>query len=186
MLVVVRTPDSGSYLCMVQNGVEVARVRITVIDPEIINDLEAAEGIREGLKAWGDEDMPLVVAEESKYSVALKGKSFLPTLIGQGAASLSPAVFPWATDKEAHLAPRQVYAPNTEPFNPRGVLLHRLHLALEDYWRAPREKHALTRVRRNLMAVRHATQGRGTPGNWREMHSFADILLGAPVWQLLG
>ena len=184
MLVVVRTPRRGSYLCTVRNGAEVARVHLTVIDSEIMNDVEAAEGIREGLKAWGDKDMPLIVAEESTYRAALQEKKMMAALIKQGAASLSPAVFPWATDKEAHLARRRVFAPNTEPFNPRGALLHRLHLALEDYWRTPDSRASHLRVRRSVLAVRSATQSPDTPANWREVHQFADILLNA-AWRRL-
>ena len=55
VLVVVRTSEGHSDLCVVRNRVEVARVRITVLEPSIINDVELAKGIREGLKAWRDE-----------------------------------------------------------------------------------------------------------------------------------
>jgi hypothetical protein len=66
-LVVVRLGNGASDLCMVKGGVEVARVRLTVIAPEIINDVACAEGIREGLKAWGD-DLPLFLADGGRVS----------------------------------------------------------------------------------------------------------------------
>jgi hypothetical protein len=186
VLVVVRVPDNGSYLCMVRNGVEVACVRITVLDPEIMNDVEAAEGIRNGLRAWDDGDMPLIVAEESAYRVALGNREEMAALIVRSAPSLSPGTFPWMVDTGAHLGRRRVALREREPSRNRGVVLHQLHLALEDYWRAPDGRHALTRVRRNLNAVRNATEGHGTPAHWREMHNFADVLLNAPKWRRLG
>jgi hypothetical protein len=66
-LVVVRTGEGHSDLCMVRDGSEVARTRLTVIDPAVWNDVALAEGIRQGLKAWGDEEMPIFVAEEGEY-----------------------------------------------------------------------------------------------------------------------
>jgi hypothetical protein len=66
-LVVVRTGEGHADLCMVRHGIEVARMRMTVIDPAVWNDVELAEGIRQGLKAWGDEEMPIFVAEKGEY-----------------------------------------------------------------------------------------------------------------------
>jgi hypothetical protein len=66
-LVLVRTGEGHFDLCMVRHGIEVARTRMTVIDPAVWNDVELAEGIRQGLKAWGDEEMPIFVAEEGEY-----------------------------------------------------------------------------------------------------------------------
>lgn len=67
-LIVVRLGNGASDLCMVEGGVEVARVRLTVIAPEIINDVDCAEGIREGLKAWGDGNLPLFLSEGGRVS----------------------------------------------------------------------------------------------------------------------
>ena len=97
--------------------------------------------------------------------------------------ALSPKTFPWAVDKGAHLARRQVVSQGTEPSGYRGVLLHRLHMALDAWWRAPDSRKALIHVHERLLAVKHATQASGTPADWREVHHFAAILLNAAEWR---
>jgi hypothetical protein len=62
VLVVVRLAG-GSDLVMLRDGAEIARVRITVIDPEVMNDVELAECMRLGLKALGEGDLPLFLAD---------------------------------------------------------------------------------------------------------------------------
>ena len=97
--------------------------------------------------------------------------------------SLSPKTFPWAVDRQAHLARRRIFSVDTEPSGYRGVLLQRLHLALDAWWRAPDSPTALIRVRERLLAVKSATQETGTPVQWREVHDFADILLNSAEWR---
>lgn len=91
--------------------------------------------------------------------------------------ALSPKTFPWAVDKTAHLARRRVFSGGSEPSDYRGVLLHRLHMALDAWWRAPDSN--VIRVRQHLLAVKSATQAPGTPADWREVHDFTAILLNA-------
>jgi hypothetical protein len=62
-LVVVRLIEGHSDLLMLRRGVELARVRIPVIDPDVMNDVELAEGIRLGLKGAGAGDLPLFLAD---------------------------------------------------------------------------------------------------------------------------
>ena len=101
----------------------------------------------------------------------------------RAANSLSPRTFPWAVDRQAHLAQRQTVSHDAEPTGYPGELLHRLHLALEGYWRAPDSQIALIHVRQRLLAVKLATQAPGKPPNWREVHDFAAILLNAAEWR---
>lgn len=62
-LVVVRLVKSRSDLLMVRRGIELMRVRIPVLDPTIMNDVELAGFIRLGLKGTGGRDMPLFLAD---------------------------------------------------------------------------------------------------------------------------
>ena len=62
-LVVVRLVEGHSDLLMLRHGVELARVPLSVIDPEVMNDVELAEGIRLGLKGLGEGDLPLFLAD---------------------------------------------------------------------------------------------------------------------------
>ena len=62
-LVVVRLVKGHSNLLMLRRGVELARVRIRVIDPGVMNDVELAKGIRLGLKRAGAGDLPLFLAD---------------------------------------------------------------------------------------------------------------------------
>ena len=62
-LVVVRLVKGHSNLLMLRRGVELARVRIPVIDPDVMNDVELADGIRLGLKGTGAGDLPLFLAD---------------------------------------------------------------------------------------------------------------------------
>jgi hypothetical protein len=62
-LVVVRLVEGHSNLLMLRRGVELARVPLSVIDPEVMNDVELAEGIRLGLKGLGAGDLPLFLAD---------------------------------------------------------------------------------------------------------------------------
>jgi len=62
-LVLVRLVKGHSDLLMLCRGVELARIRIPVIDPNVINDVELAEGIRLGLKGTGAGDLPLFLAD---------------------------------------------------------------------------------------------------------------------------
>jgi hypothetical protein len=73
VLVVVRLVGGHSDLLMLRNGVEIARVRIRVLAPDIVNDVELAECMRLGLKAMGEGDMPILVAEESEYVKGFAG-----------------------------------------------------------------------------------------------------------------
>ena len=81
--------------------------------------------------------MPLIVAEEKRVQGGTRGKRTSCTLIAHGSASLSPPYFRGRRTRRPILPKARPTSPNTEAFNPRGVLLHRLHLALEDYWHAP-------------------------------------------------
>lgn len=105
------------------------------------------------------------------------------SVVTWGAESLSPKTFPWMVDKGAHLARRRIFAQGTEPSGTRGLLLHRLHLALDGYWSTPDSRIALFDARERLLAVRNATQSPGTPADWREVHDFAAILLNAAEWR---
>jgi hypothetical protein len=62
-LVVVRLVKGYSNLLMLRRGVELARVRIPVMDPDVMNDVELAEFIRMGLKGAGAGDLPLFLAD---------------------------------------------------------------------------------------------------------------------------
>ena len=62
-LVVVRLVKGHSELMMLRRGVELARVRIPVLDPDVINDVELADFIRLGLKGAGAGDLPLFLAD---------------------------------------------------------------------------------------------------------------------------
>ncbi len=62
-LVVVRLVKGHSNLLMLRRGVELARVRISVVDPEGRNDVELAGFIRLGLKGAGAGDLPLFLAD---------------------------------------------------------------------------------------------------------------------------
>lgn len=62
-LVVVRLVEGRSDLLMLRRGVEIARVRIPVMDPEVMNDVELAESMRLGLKAMARGDLPLFLAD---------------------------------------------------------------------------------------------------------------------------
>ena len=61
-LVIVRLVKGHSDLLMLRRGVELARVRLSVIDP-VMNDVGLAEGIRLGLKGLGEGDLPLFLAD---------------------------------------------------------------------------------------------------------------------------
>jgi hypothetical protein len=62
-LVVVRLVKGCSSLLMLRRGVELARVRIAVLDSDVMSDVEVAEGIRLGLKGAGAGDLPLFLAD---------------------------------------------------------------------------------------------------------------------------
>jgi hypothetical protein len=62
-LVIVRLVKGHSDLLMLRRGVELARARISVVDPEAMNDVEFAEGIRLGLRGAGAGDLPLFLAD---------------------------------------------------------------------------------------------------------------------------
>jgi hypothetical protein len=62
-LVVVRLVKGCSSLLMLRRGVELARLRISVMDPDVMNDVELAEGIRLGLMGAGAGDLPLFLAD---------------------------------------------------------------------------------------------------------------------------
>ena len=62
-LVVVRLVKGCSSLLMLRRGVELARVRIPVKDPGVMNDVEVADFIRLGLKGAGTGDLPLFLAD---------------------------------------------------------------------------------------------------------------------------
>jgi len=95
--------------------------------------------------------------------------------------ALSPKTFPWAVDRGAHLARRRVVSVGGEPSGYRGVLLYRLHMALDAWWRSSDGN--MIRVRQHLLAVKSATPAPGTPADWREVHNFAAILLKAAEWR---
>jgi hypothetical protein len=59
----VRLVKGHSDLLMLRRGVELARVRIPLLDQEVMNDVELAEGIRLGLKGTGAGDLPLFLAD---------------------------------------------------------------------------------------------------------------------------
>jgi hypothetical protein len=48
---------------MLRRGAELARMRIPVIDPVVMNDVDLAQGIRLGLKGTGAGDLPLFLAD---------------------------------------------------------------------------------------------------------------------------
>ena len=62
-LVVVRLVKGYSDLLMLRRGVELSRVRISVQDPEVMNDVELADFIRLGLKGTGAGELPLFLAD---------------------------------------------------------------------------------------------------------------------------
>jgi hypothetical protein len=62
-LVVVRLVEGHSDLLMLRRGVELSRVRISVQDPEVMNDVELAGFIRLGLRGTGADDLPLFLAD---------------------------------------------------------------------------------------------------------------------------
>jgi hypothetical protein len=62
-LVVVRLVKDHSDLLMLRSGRELARVRIPVMDLNVMNDIELAEGIRLTLKGTGARDLPLFLAD---------------------------------------------------------------------------------------------------------------------------
>ena len=62
-LVVVRLVKGCSSLLMLRRGVELARLRIPVLDPEGRNDVELAGFIGLGLKGAGAGDLPLFLAD---------------------------------------------------------------------------------------------------------------------------
>jgi hypothetical protein len=70
-LVIVRLVKGRSDLLMLRRGRELARVRIPITDPNVMNDVELAEGIRLGLKGTGAGDLPLFLAD----GVAMTGIS---------------------------------------------------------------------------------------------------------------
>jgi hypothetical protein len=62
-LVVVRLVKGHSNLLMLRRGVELARVRISAVERDVMNDVEVAEFIRLGLKGAGAGDLPLFLAD---------------------------------------------------------------------------------------------------------------------------
>jgi hypothetical protein len=97
---------------------------------------------------------------------------------------LSPATFPWAVDRTAHLARREVLC---EYGNDRGELnfvLARLHRALSVYHATP-SWHAMFAARRQLMRLKTHIEIAGVPAGWHEMHLFAAILLRNTFWHVV-
>src|SRR5580692_10976188 len=62
-LVVVRLVKGCSSLLMLRRGVELARVRITVMEPDVMSDVELADFIRLGRKGAGAGELPLFLAD---------------------------------------------------------------------------------------------------------------------------
>ncbi len=62
-LVVVRLVKDCSSLLMLRRGIELARLRIPVMAPHVMNDIELAGFIRLGLKGAGAGDLPLFQAD---------------------------------------------------------------------------------------------------------------------------
>lgn len=64
VLVVLRVSPRDSYLCRVQDGATLTRMRIPVIDPEIFSDVEFAESVRDAVNRY----MPVFLADGGKLS----------------------------------------------------------------------------------------------------------------------
>jgi hypothetical protein len=62
-LVVVRLVKGSSSILVLRRGVELARLRIPVLDAGVMKDIELAEFIRLGLKGTGAGDLPLFLAD---------------------------------------------------------------------------------------------------------------------------
>ena len=93
---------------------------------------------------------------------------------------MPPEAFPWAVDREAHLARRTVTQRAT---NQASVInLRPLHRALVAFMRRPGDPQLVANARHNLALVHAATGASGLPFAWREMREFCSVLLAARDW----
>ena len=105
-------------------------------------------------------------------------------LQGAYASIPSPDRFPWAVDKSAHLGRRRITPLGKARPHPSGFNLAALDRALNAVMRSPEDAAAIRVARQELADVQAATSAPEQPGNWREVHHFATILLNAPIWHL--
>lgn len=91
-----------------------------------------------------------------------------------------PEAFPWAVDREAHLARRTV-TPRANMLA-SAIDLRPLHLALGAFMRNPRDSQLVTNARHHVALVHSATGAPCLPFAWRGMREFCSILLAAREW----
>jgi hypothetical protein len=96
--------------------------------------------------------------------------------------ALSPASFPWAVDRTAHLARRETPGEVREP-GELNFVLARLDGALSTCHTRPSCTQARLDARRQLSNLKGDIERAGMPQKWHEMHLFADILLRSEHWK---
>ena len=111
---------------------------------------------------------------------AMAEKRYADLLALSPKPSMPPEAFPWAVDREAHLARRTVVSRSAA--DPSTIDLHPLHVALDVFMRRQGDSLAIAEARHHLALVHAATAAPGLSFAWREMHEFCSILLAAPEW----